>query len=124
MWADDPYSLYSPLSDASAVLQNSHLITGQLRVYGFSVYSSLTSPQYIQMFDATTVPADSAIALQNFNIPASNVLGVYFGPMGRIFRRGLVLCNSTTDTSKTIGAANCLFDVQYDFLGADLGGQG
>lgn len=124
MWADDPYDLNSPLSDAPGKLENSHVITGQLRVYGFSVYSSLASAQNIQMFDATSVPADSAIALLNFPIAASSSLGVWFGDCGRIFRRGLVLCNSTTDTSKTIGAVNCYFDVQYDFLGGYLGGQG
>ena len=124
MWADDPYDPYSPLSDAPGKLENSHVITGQLRVYGFTVYNSLASSQFLQMFDATTVPADSAVPLETFALPASQEKGVYFGPMGRVFRRGIVLCNSTTDTTKTIGAVNCLFDINYDFLGGYLGGQG
>jgi hypothetical protein len=43
-------------------------------------------------------------------------VSVYYGPPGRIFRRGIILCCSTTDTTKTLGAANCLFDVQFDNL--------
>ena len=45
-------------------------------------------------------------------------VSAYYGPMGRVFHQGLVLCNSSTDTTKTIGSADCFFDVQYDNLRA------
>lgn len=113
------FSLYDrnqPISDAPGKLSASYLATGYLRVYGFSVYSSLASQQWIHMFDASSLPADTAVPLFPFTIGANGQLGVYYGRMGRLFRRGLVLCTSTTETTKTLGAANCFFDVEYDAL--------
>lgn len=106
----------TPISDTQNALANSYVAGGYLRVYGWTVYSSLGSAQNIQMYDASKLPADGAVPFMNFNIGASSVQGVYYGKMGRVFKRGLVLCNSTTDTTKTIGAVNCFFDVQYDYI--------
>ena len=39
--------------------------------------------------------------------------GVAFTPGGRWFTIGCIVCNSSTQGSKTIGSADCLFDVQY-----------
>ena len=117
MWQDNPYDRSSPISDAPGKLANQYIATGFLRVYGFTVYSSLAAAQFILMFDATTLPADTAVPLMAFPIVAKpGQLGVYYGEMGRLFTRGIILCNSTTDTTKTIGAANCFFDVEYDTL--------
>lgn len=116
MWADNPYDRNSPTSDAPKKLANSYVATGYLRVYGFTVYNSLAAIQYLQMFDGTSVPADTAVPLMTFQLPAQQEKGVWYGDCGRIFRQGLVLCNSTTDTTKTIGSANCFFDVEYDYL--------
>ena len=35
---------------------------------------------------------------------------------GREFESGLVICNSSTDATKTIGSADTFFDVQYDVI--------
>jgi hypothetical protein len=86
-------------------------------LYGFSVYNSNAAAQSILLFDASSLPADTAVPLMAFNVSATSVLGVYYGEMGRLFRRGLILCNSSTATTKTIGAADCFFDVEYDQLG-------
>lgn len=117
MWADSLTDRDSPISDAPAKLANSYIATGFSRVYGITVYSSLASAQWVLVFDASSLPADTAVPRMAFPVGATSNLGLYFGPMGRIFRQGLVLCNSTTDTTKTIGAANCFFDVEYDQLG-------
>ena len=116
MWLDslnDPTSPQCPYAGAVAA---SFVQTGLLRVYGWTVYSSLAASQWILMFDASSIPADSAVPIIAFPVSLQSQVSVYYGPMGRVFRRGIVLCNSTTDTTKTIGAANCLFDVQYDNL--------
>lgn len=106
----------TPISDAPGKLSASYLATGYLRVYGISVYNSNAAAQSILMFDAATLPADTAVPLMTFNVSATSALGVYYGAMGRIFKRGIVLCNSSTTTTKTIGAADCFFDVEYDYL--------
>jgi hypothetical protein len=114
MWSEDYYDRNSPQCPSTGALATSLVITGFLRVYGFTVYSSLASAQWILMFDASSLPADGAVPIIPFPVAASNQVSAYYGDSGRIFRRGLVLCCSTTDTTKTLGAANCFFDAQYD----------
>lgn len=116
MWSDDLSDRLSPISDAPAKLSASYLATGFLRVYGFSVYNSKNAAQFIQVFDTSTLPADTAVPRMVFNLPTQQTLNVYYGEMGRLFTRGIVLCNSSTDTTKTVGSADCLFDVEYDWL--------
>ena len=106
----------TPISDAPGALAASYKAGGYLRVYGFTVYNSNASAQSILMFDRSSLPADTAVPLMAFAVAGSANLGVYFGTMGRIFKQGLVLCNSSTATTKTIGAADCFFDVEYDYL--------
>ena len=116
MWSDDLCDRNSPISDAPGKLASSYIATGFLRVYGITVYNSSASSQYILLFDASSLPVDTAVPRMAFPIAGTSNLGLYYGEMGRLFQRGLVLCNSSTDTTKTIGSANCFFDVEYDAL--------
>jgi hypothetical protein len=116
MWSDDMYDRNSPQCPSLGVLATNFVATGFLRVYGFTAYSSLGGAQWILMFDASSLPADGAVPIIALPVAAQNQVSVYYGPPGRIFRRGIILCCSTTDTTKTLGAANCLFDVQFDNL--------
>jgi hypothetical protein len=81
-------------------------------LYGFTVYNSRASAQFILLFDANTVPADSAIPVTVFTVGASSQLPINFVP-GRAFNAGIVICNSSTGPTKTIGSADCWFDAQY-----------
>src|SRR5690242_14725743 len=117
MWLDDIADRNSPQSSPLGKVANQFIATGYLRVYGFSAFSANAGSQFILMFDASSLPSDGAVPVMAFPISASNNVGLYFGPMGRIFQRGLVLCSSSTATTKTINAtADCLFDVEYDWL--------
>ncbi len=78
---------------------------------GISVYNSGPA-QFIQLFDAQQLPADGAVPEMPYPITAGGYLLLNWIP-GRTFRAGIVLCNSTTAPTKTIGAANCFFDAQY-----------
>jgi len=101
-------------STTSVAYENSRIAkSGAGTLFGFTVYNSLASSQFIQLHNANAVPADAALPLISFTVAGSSNLGVYFGASGRFFTQGIVLCNSTTANSKTIGAANCWFDVQY-----------
>jgi hypothetical protein len=79
-------------------------------LYGFTVSS--VSAQFIQVFDLTAVPADGVVPLLSFAVTALQQLGVAWIPP-RGFSNGIVLCNSTTQHTKTIGTANCIFDAQF-----------
>jgi hypothetical protein len=74
----------------------------------------LGSAQFIQLHDAAALPADTAVPEVFITVPASSNFSIDFGQYGRTFVNGIVICNSTTGPTKTIGAANCWFDVQYD----------
>ena len=92
------------------------VVSGNLRVYGFVVYNTKASAQYLNVFDASELPADNAVPAFSWALAANSGVQLNFTSAGRHFPVGLVLCNSSTDTKKTLGAADCLFDVQYDVM--------
>src|ERR1035437_2957083 len=76
-------------------------------VYGLQDYNSLASAQVIQLHDSATLPADTADPSVGMTAAASSNFSIDFGVYGRSFKSGIVICNSTTGPTKTIGAANC-----------------
>jgi hypothetical protein len=82
-------------------------------LYGFSGYNSRTSAQFIQLHDAASLPADAAVPVLTFTVPASSNFSVDFGTTGRPFTVGIVICNSSTGPTKTVGTTDCWFDAQY-----------
>jgi hypothetical protein len=113
-WGNAPYSeqLY-PLNKSTIAYANSLVVkTGPGILYGFTVYSSNAGAQFIQVFDATTLPADGAVPMTVFTVGATSNLGVNWIP-GRTFHSGIVLCNSSTGATKTVGSADTWFDAQF-----------
>ena len=105
-----------PTNFNRGVLRNSVVLPGHVVVYGFLVYSTKASNQFLNVFDQATLPADTAVPLFSWALIANNGVGFSWAPQGREFLGGLVLCNSSTDATKTIGSADCFFDVQYDLI--------
>lgn len=102
-----PFNYASRKLEAFAIVK-----TGDGWLYGFTVTSTKASAQFILIFDAPSLPADGAVPLIGKAAAAGDATGAeYFQP--RRFESGLVICNSSTQGSKTIGSADCLFDVQY-----------
>lgn len=79
-------------------------------LFGFTVSS--IAAQFIQIFDASALPANTAVPTAVFPVAATNQVSVAWNPP-RSFRNGLVICNSSTQHTKTIGSADCIFDVQF-----------
>lgn len=94
--------------EASRVVKNT---SGTL--FGFTGYNSKVSAQFIQLHDATTIPAEGAIPVAVFTVGASSNFSLDFGVNGRTFKFGIVLVNSSTAQTKTIGSADVWFDGQY-----------
>lgn len=82
-------------------------------VYSITGYNSKTSAQFIQLHDSATLPADAAVPKVIFYVPAQSNFAFDLTPYGRSFAAGIVVCNSSTGPTKTIGSADCWFDVQY-----------
>ncbi len=106
--------LPGPLNFSTGVLASSVVVPGRIVVYGFTAYSSKASAQWIQVFDANAVPAESSVPLFVWNLATHSGVGFAWQPNGRQFQTGLVLCNSSTEATKTLGSADCFFDVQFD----------
>lgn len=102
-----------PLNNHSIAYEASRIIkTGPGVLFGFTVYSSRTSSQFIQLFDSNTLPADAAIPAWVVTIAATADREFAWIPP-RTFGTGIVICNSSTGPTKTIGSADCYFDAQF-----------
>ena len=82
-------------------------------LYGLSGYNSKGSAQFIQVHDATTLPAAGAVPKVVVAVAAQANFSVDFGASGRQFNVGILVCNSSTGPTLTVGSADCWLDVQY-----------
>jgi hypothetical protein len=97
----------------SRALANSLIVkatTGLL--FGFTAVSTNVAAQFIQLFDRKDVPANTAVPLLSFPVAAENIAAGLWVP-GRAFVQGIVIVNSTTQDTLTIGAADTIFDAQF-----------
>ena len=105
------------IGDLQLVLQNrnsagvaaSMHIGGPQVLFGFWVSS--VAAQFILIFDSADVPVESTVPLLSFPVAATSGVGAQWIP-GRYFNNGIAICNSSTQHTKTIGAADCIFDLQ------------
>lgn len=103
-----PRNKTTPALAASLIVK-----ANQGKLFGFTVTNTKASAQFYQLFDSAVLPADATVPIMGFSVASGQAAGVYFGSVGRAFEQGIVLCNSSTQGSKTIGSADSLFDAQY-----------
>lgn len=108
MITNDLKSSTSTAYEASRVIKSSpgvlHSITG---------FNSKGTLQYIQLFNATSLPANGTVPTVMFMVNAFSNFSYSFDNSGRFFSSGIIICNSSTGPTKTIGSADCWFDVLY-----------
>lgn len=103
-----------PLNDHSNALEASRVaLSGYGYLIAFSVLNTNAGAQYIQLHDAATLPADGQTPAASFTVAGASNLTVAYTLPGRLFLRGIVICNSSTAATKTLGSGDCFFDVQY-----------
>jgi hypothetical protein len=102
------------LNSSSAAYEASRVVKNTPGVlFGFSGYNSKASAQFIQLHDASLLPAEAAVPVATFTVAASSNFSLDFGLKGRKFDNGIVICNSSTAQTKTIGSADIWVDAQY-----------
>jgi hypothetical protein len=103
-----------PLNTHSNVYEKARQVKGGPGyLFGFTVYSSSGSTQFIQVHDSAVLPANGAIPAVTFTLATVAHLAVQWLPLGRAFQTGIYLVNSSTGPTLTIGSADCFFDAQY-----------
>ena len=104
----------TPWSTGSRALVASVVIYPRpCRLFGFQGFSNKGAAQFVQLFDLASVPADGAVPDEIVNVSASSNYSFSFGAVGRWMYRGVVLCNSSTAATKTLGSADTWFSAQY-----------
>jgi hypothetical protein len=87
--------------------------TGPAYLVAFTINNTNAAAQFIQLHDSATLPADGVAPAVVFTASALSDKFVTYSLPGRFFQRGIVICNSSTAATKTIGVADCFFDVQF-----------
>lgn len=105
----------SALSNATTTVYAASLIVKAApgKLYGFSGFNSKGSAQWIQVFDAAGIPSEAAIPKIIVYAAATANFSLDLGLYGRTFANGIVITNSSTGPTKTIGSADVFVDVQY-----------
>lgn len=103
-----------PLNHHSSALQASLVVmTGPAYLTSITINNTNAAAQFIQLHDAVAVPADGAVPQVVFTAASAADKFVSYSLPGRYFLTGIVVCNSSTAGTKTVGAADCFFDVQF-----------
>jgi hypothetical protein len=99
----------------SAALEASRVIKAKRgRLLTLMVYNDSAADQYIQLHNAAALPANGAVPDYVFKVGAGNNGFAEFITTGLDFDTGIVVCNSSTAATKTIGAADCWFLALFD----------
>lgn len=77
-------------------------------------HNDKASAQYIQVHDAASLPADTAVPELVIIAAADSDFVIDLGDNGCVFETGIVICNSSTRATKTIGSADCSFFATVD----------
>lgn len=92
---------------------NAQVKSTQGKLHSFSVYNNNAATQWIQFHDAASAPANGAIPFLVFEVAAQTTLPIEF-THGKKFHNGIFVCTSSTDTTKTTGVGDCLFNIDYE----------
>lgn len=112
----DATTTYTPSISVSTALESARgtaVKASAGKVFALRVYNNKASAQWIQIHQAASAPADATVPFLSFPIAATSNINIDFGVYGIYCTTGIYVCNSTTGPTKTLGAADCLFNVQF-----------
>lgn len=80
------------------------------RISGFNAH---TSPVWIQLHDAVSLPANDAVPAIIIYVAATANFDFDLSDIGRFCQKGIVVCSSSTGPTKTLSGATVWFNIQY-----------
>ena len=102
---------------SSAAYEASHVVKAAPGTLFFLFgHSSKAGAQWIQVHNATSLPANTAVPIYSFQVNATASNGNFsldLTKFGDIFSTGIVVCNSTTGPTLTNGSADTWFTALY-----------
>jgi hypothetical protein len=108
-----PWDQVGPLRfNPAAAVASAIVKAGPGALFGWQLTNGNAAARFLQFFDATTLPADASVPLFSVGIAIGGSSSFQFR-WPRVFLKGIVVCNSSTATTKTIGTADSLIDIQY-----------
>jgi len=93
----------------SAAYEASHVLKASAGTLISLVGYNSGPAQFIQLHDAATLPANGVAPAAVFTVPALGNFSLDFPVTGCPFTTGIVVCNSSTGPTKTIGGNDCYF---------------
>lgn len=107
----------SSSANATATLANSTALEAQRVVKAsagniFEISGYTTSAGFVQIFNSTTVPADTAVPIISFAVSANSNFSRKFEKPVR-FGTGISVCHSSTQATKTVSGNVAWFEVLY-----------
>lgn len=110
----DDTAVYSPSASDSVAYEASRVVKGSAgTLYSITGHNSLAADQFIQVHNTTSLPADGAVPVVIFLAVAGRSFSYSADKFGKFFSTGITVCNSSTGPTKSIGAANCWFNVAF-----------
>lgn len=108
-------STTAPTNATSTAYETNRVVKASAgALFGATIHNSRTSSQFLHLYDAAALPAEGAAPTVVINVPASTTISIDFGTFGRRFAIGIVIANSSTGPTKTIGSADLWIDAQYN----------
>lgn len=109
--AESGWSLSS--SDSTALEASRVIKSSAGKLYRLQCLNTNAAVRYLQIFNSTTLPADATVPVFTIPVGIGAFVELDFTSMGRYFSTGIVVCNSSTIGTKTIGAADSWFNALY-----------
>jgi hypothetical protein len=96
------------LNGSNQQLSSLVISTSPVKLFGVFGANNAAATRYIQVHPSPTLPADGAVPLLSIAVAAG---GSYFATFSQgMDLDALTLCTSTTQATKTLDSASCLFN--------------
>lgn len=103
----------SSLANSTAYVASLVVKASAGRLFSVNGYNSKGSTQFIQVHNATSLPANTAVPIATITVPTVSNFSIDFGPLGIPLSTGIVLGNSSTGPTLTTGSADVYFTASY-----------